>query len=242
MLGVAILNIPPWGVDTRDVHAESRLVGVRRGCLARLCRRYLDHRDEITTALAAGEASRRAYLPSREMRSAVGFGGKSRSRCETPVWPNPWRTPEFGSRLRTRGPRAPSTRRSERCPQPRRRTRSPVPHAPSTRVRAFCVAVDERSGRCRSRGAFCRRSRERRGRGSADMAPVRRSPASVRHERTRVPGEGDHSVPATPMRLPPGSVKCPTTRVPGLPSGPIRRFPPRRSASWSAASTLGTCT
>lgn len=49
-----------------------------------------------------------------------------------------------------------------------------------------------------------------------------------------------YSVPATPMRFPSGSVSCPTTRVPGVPSGPMRRLPPRLSALVRAASTSGT--
>lgn len=51
-----------------------------------------------------------------------------------------------------------------------------------------------------------------------------------------------YAVPATPMRWPSGSVNWPTTSVPGLPSGPLTRVPPRRSALTSADSTSSTPT
>jgi conjugative relaxase-like TrwC/TraI family protein len=52
--------------DKLSIPAAARLVGVRRGYLSRLCRNYLDHREEISTALAAGETPKRAFLVCRQ--------------------------------------------------------------------------------------------------------------------------------------------------------------------------------
>jgi hypothetical protein len=52
--------------DELSIPTAARLVGVRRGYLSRLCRSYLDHRGEITAALAAGETPKRAYLVCRQ--------------------------------------------------------------------------------------------------------------------------------------------------------------------------------
>ena len=55
-------------------------------------------------------------------------------------------------------------------------------------------------------------------------------------------GADCYAGPATPIRLPSGSVNWPTTRPCRARSGPMMRFPPRRSASWRAAPTSGTPT
>jgi conjugative relaxase-like TrwC/TraI family protein len=48
-----------------SVPAAARLIGTSRGYLSRLCRTYLEHRDEIDAKLAAGETPNRAYLTAR---------------------------------------------------------------------------------------------------------------------------------------------------------------------------------
>jgi conjugative relaxase-like TrwC/TraI family protein len=51
--------------DELSIPAAARLVGVRRGYLARMCSSYLDNRDEITAALDEGDTPKRTYLVCR---------------------------------------------------------------------------------------------------------------------------------------------------------------------------------
>jgi conjugative relaxase-like TrwC/TraI family protein len=51
--------------DELTIPGASRLVGASPSYLARLCRTFLKHHDEITTALADGGALKRAYLACR---------------------------------------------------------------------------------------------------------------------------------------------------------------------------------
>jgi len=56
--------------DELSIPAAARLVGASPSYLARLCRSYLKHRDEIMTTLAAGETPKRAFLVCRRDRDA----------------------------------------------------------------------------------------------------------------------------------------------------------------------------
>jgi hypothetical protein len=51
--------------DEMSAGAAARLLGVSRSYLARLCRTYVTHEDEISATLAAGETPSRAYVACR---------------------------------------------------------------------------------------------------------------------------------------------------------------------------------
>ena len=57
--------------DELSVPEAVRLVGVSPSYLARLCRTYLNHEEEITAAFAEGSAPKRSFLSADGTQTAV---------------------------------------------------------------------------------------------------------------------------------------------------------------------------
>ena len=93
--------------DKLSIPGAARLVGVRRGYPSQLCRNYLDHRDEISSVLAAGETPKRAFLVCWQEED----GSYRVTRANWPPTRSGADGPRFGSDMRRPPqPRNPSAR------------------------------------------------------------------------------------------------------------------------------------